>query len=375
MRPLFLLACLSSLATLLPATASAAEVCDVPPRFGLSPLAVAIVQTACNEHRLWYRPFIDRDGRAASLSVTESEDVHLADNGLVAWQRVVGYWRQSGTLSPMGSQPGASSCLAPPGTRYTDSDCRAFLIDNPWSAAFISWVMTRASVPGFTRSPRHIDYIRAAYQNSGPYRMTDPAQEKPAPGDLLCYLRDRRETLSYSGLVQSLGSGAVTHWKSHCEVVIAANMGGDRTLYLIGGNVMNTVALRKLSLDRSGRIELPPAKAGAGDGVDLGCTPGREEECSFNRQDWAALLKLVATAPATVPMGTPDPATLPAPGVTAPPMAAPASQAPMRAPTVVPPRPPVPSANPVPAPPASPTRTPTPTPTPIPVPPPPPRTP
>jgi len=266
--------------------------------------------------------------------------------------------------------------MAPPGTRYTDTDCRAFLIDNPWSAAFISWVMTRASVPGFTRSPRHIDYIRAAFQNSGPYRMADPAQEKPAPGDLLCYLRDRRETLSYSGLVQSLSNGSVTHWKSHCEVVIAANMGGDRTLYLIGGNVMNTLAMRKLSLDRSGRIELPPAKATASDGMDLGCTPGREEECSFNRQDWAALLKLVATAPAPMPTVTPDPVTPPAAGAgaTAPPMASPASQAPMRAPTVVPPRPPVPNAdpspNPNPNPNPNPTRTPTPTPTPVPVPPP-----
>ena len=52
---------------------------------------------------------------------------------------------------------------------------------------------------------------------------------------------------------------AVANWKSHCEVVLAANMGGDHTLYLIGGNVMNTVAMRKLSLDRSGRIQLPPA--------------------------------------------------------------------------------------------------------------------
>ncbi|MEN5070250.1 DUF2272 domain-containing protein [Stenotrophomonas sp. TWI1183] len=362
MRCLPLLACLSPLLALLPLRAAAAEVCDVPPRFGLSPLAINIVKTACNEHRLWYRPFIDRDGRAASLSVTEAEDVHLADNGLVAWQRVVGYWRQSGTLSPMGSQPGASSCMAPPGTRYTDTDCRAFLVDNPWSAAFISWVMTRASVPGFTRSPRHIDYIRAAYQNSGPYRMTDPAQEKPAPGDLLCYLRDRREALSYSGLVQSLGSGAVTHWKSHCEVVIAANMGGDRTLYLIGGNVMNTVALRKLSLDRSGRVELPPAKASAGDGVDLGCTPGREEECSFNRQDWAALLKLVATAPATMPMDAPVPGDVPAPGTMTAPMTTPRDpRAPTTTPTVVPPRPLVPQSTPIPAPqpvPVPPPRTP-----------------
>ena len=129
MRRMLLPACLLLAAT--PLSAAAAEACDVPPRFGLSPLAVAIRNTACNEHRLWFRPFIDRDGRAASLSVTEAESDHLADNGLIAWQRVAGYWRDSGTLNAMGSIAGASSCLAPLGTRYTDSDCRAFLVDNP----------------------------------------------------------------------------------------------------------------------------------------------------------------------------------------------------------------------------------------------------
>lgn len=180
MRRMLLPACLLLAAA--PLSAAAAEACDVPPRFGLSPLAVAIRNTACNEHRLWYRPFIDREGRAASLSVTEAESDHLADNGLIAWQRVAGYWRNSGTLNAMGSIAGASSCLAPLGTRYTDSDCRAFLIDNPWSAAFISWVMVQSGVPGFNTSPRHIDYIRAAYQGgpSGvPYRLVDPATANP----------------------------------------------------------------------------------------------------------------------------------------------------------------------------------------------------
>ncbi|MET4599057.1 DUF2272 domain-containing protein [Stenotrophomonas sp. 2694] len=302
MRRMLLPACLL-LAT--PFSGAAVEACDVPPRFGLSPLAVAIRNTACNEHRLWYRPFIDRDGRAASLSVTEAEGDHLADNGLIAWQRVTSYWRESGTLNALGSQPGASSCLAPLGTRYTDSDCRAFLIDNPWSAAFISWVMVRAGVPGFNTSPRHIDYIRAAYQagpSGVPYRLVDPATAKPAPGDLLCFLRDRSSTLSYSGLVQALGNGSVGHWKSHCEVVVAANLGGDQTLYLVGGNVMNTVAMRLLQLDRTGTIKLPPPRERDTTGIDPTCTPGREDECSFNRQDWAALLQLNATAPRVAPL-------------------------------------------------------------------------
>ncbi|KAG1316275.1 hypothetical protein G6F62_013618 [Rhizopus arrhizus] len=72
--------------------------------------------------------------------------------------------------------------------------------------------MVRAGVPGFNTSPRHIDYIRAAYQGgpSGvPYRLAAPATAKPAPGDLLCFLRDRSTTLSYSGLVQALGNDPV----------------------------------------------------------------------------------------------------------------------------------------------------------------------
>lgn len=178
MRRMLLPACLLLAAA--PLSAAAAEACDVPPRFGLSPLAVAIRNTACNEHRLWYRPFIDREGRAASLSVTEAESDHLADNGLIAWQRVAGYWRNSGTLNAMGSIAGASSCLAPLGTRYTDSDCRAFLIDNPWSAAFISWVMVQSGVPGFNTSPRHIDYIRAAYQG-GPRACRTGWSTRPRP--------------------------------------------------------------------------------------------------------------------------------------------------------------------------------------------------
>ena len=286
------------------AEAAAVEACDVPPRYGLAPLAVAVRDAACNEHRLWFRPFIDREGRAASLAVTEAETDHLADNGLVAWQRVAGYWRESGTLNALGALPGASSCAVSAGNRYTDSDCRAFLVDNPWSAAFISWVMQRAGVTGFTASPRHIDYIRAAWQGgASPYRLADPASEKPAPGDLLCFLRDRREVLSHAGLLQALAGGTAGHWKSHCEVVVSANLGGDQTLYLVGGNVMNTVAMRLLPLDRNGRIELPPPRERSNTGVELSCSPGREEECSFNRQDWAALLKLTA-APAAAATAT-----------------------------------------------------------------------
>ncbi len=318
--------------------AAAAEVCDLPPRYGQAPAATAIVRAACNEHRLWMRPFIDSKGRVASLTVTEAERSYLADHGVVAWQRVAGYWRDSGTLGAMGAIDGARACGALDGTRYTESDCRAFLVDNPWSAAFVSWVMTQAGVNGFARSPRHIDYIRAAYHDggSGPYQFTDPAVEKPAPGDLLCMLRGRDTALGYAGLRAALGGAGQMHWKSHCDVVVAANVGGDRALYLIGGNVLNTVMMRKMELDRAGRLVLPPPQQAAGDDEDsLGsgreCTPAHEELCDFNRRDWAALLKLRPEATLTAP----------APATPLPPAQPPAAPdtMPPGFPRVVPPRP------------------------------------
>ncbi|MBB6365503.1 hypothetical protein FHR56_000616 [Xanthomonas sacchari] len=356
-RPWFALLCV---AALFPAgRAAAAEVCDLPPRFGLTPAAVAIVRTACNEHRLWWRPFIDRDGRLAGLRVTEAERADLADDGIEAWQRVAAYWRDSGTLGAMGRFDGAESCQQLDGSRYRENDCRAFLVDNPWSAAFVSYVMVRAGVAGFHTSIRHIDYIRAAYQAGAdglPYRFADPQQEKPAPGDLLCFLRGRRQPVGAAGLREALARGRPLPWESHCDIVVAANVGGDQTLYLIGGNVFNAVTMRKLKLDRSGRLQLdaPLAQDQNDEGAALECTPGHEELCDFNRQDWSALLKLqpqaqllpptLPTAPAAVPItpATATPASA-APGTPAAPPTAPNVPSPPLAPAAVP-APPQPAA-------------------------------
>ena len=75
------------------------------------------------------------------------------------------------------------------------------------------------------------------------------------------------------------------------------------TLYLIGGNVLNAVTLRKLPLDATGHAippTLPLSGTGGEDTDDPGtyCSPGNEAACNFNRQDWAVLLKLQAPASA-----------------------------------------------------------------------------
>lgn len=333
-----LLRCLLAFSLFACGRAAATEICDLPPRYGLSPAAFAIVRAACNEHHAWHQPFIDTQGRVASLSLTEAERGALDYDGPPAWSRVAAYWRESGLLESVSDRPGARSCMAPDGSRWSEVDCRAFLIDTPWSAAFVSWVMNRAGLAGFHASARHLDYIRAAYraQDGDPYVFTDPENSKPEPGDLLCLLRGRDDVIGFAGLSAALARTGAVGWPSHCDIVIAANVGGDRTLYLIGGNVFNTVMMRKLPLDRTGRLVLPkPLATGEGSedgvGMALDCSPARESQCDLNRRDWAALLKLRPTALRAAP----PPQALPTVTPTTP------TQTPMPPgfPRVVPPRP------------------------------------
>src|SRR5215218_5470836 len=68
--------------------------------------ATRIAAFACSENLLWYRPFIDASGRVASATVAEGETTLLGDGITQTWQRVAGYWRESGLLWQMGRFPG-----------------------------------------------------------------------------------------------------------------------------------------------------------------------------------------------------------------------------------------------------------------------------
>jgi len=265
--------------------------------------ATRIAAAACNEHMLWHRPFIDTEGRLASLSVVEAETSRLADGATEAWRRVAGYWRESGLLARMQQYPGAGECARAAGASYPSPSCRAFLVDRPWSAAFISWALMRAGVPGFRASASHHDYVAAAYRSPGgsPFQYLDPTTATPAAGDLLCYVRVPSRAYGYAGLVATLGNGS-EGLQMHCDIVVAANPGNDGKAYLVGGNVQQAVTMRMLPLNRNGQFWSLPRRMGAEDG----CTPDNPEACNFNRQDWAVLLKLKPEASlARLPRGTP----------------------------------------------------------------------
>ena len=252
-------------------------------------IATRIAAVACDEHIDWYRPFIDSDGRLASSTVVEAESTDLQSGAGPAWLRVAAYWRDAGLLQQMGVYQGASECgYAGAAGGMPAQACRGFVVDQPWSAAFISWTMQRAGVPGFLSSPSHFDYVRAARKNpqGSPYLFQDPQTNAPATGDMLCYVRTGR-VYGYAGLAEAIDGGA-KGLKMHCDIVVAANVGSDSHAYLIGGNVQQAVTMRVLNINAAGRFwNLPMRSQG-----DVACSPDSPASCNFNRQDWAVLLKL-----------------------------------------------------------------------------------
>ncbi|MEO5963804.1 MAG: DUF2272 domain-containing protein [Thermomonas sp.] len=252
-------------------------------------IATRIAAVACDEHLEWYRPFIDVDGRLASSTVVEAESRNLQSGAGPVWLRTATYWRDASLLRQMGGYPGANECgFASAAGGMPTLACRSFVVDQPWSAAFISWTMQRAGVPGFLSSPSHYDYVRAARKNpqGSPYLFLDPQTSVPAMGDMLCYVRTNR-VYGYNGLAETIDGGA-KGLKMHCDIVVAANPTGDSKAYLIGGNVQQAVTMRVLNLNATGRFwNLSMRSQG-----DAPCSPDVPAACNFNRQDWAVLLKL-----------------------------------------------------------------------------------
>lgn len=289
---------------MLGAPAARADACDGGPDPAGASVAARIAAIACAEHELWYSPFIDTEGRLASMTVAEAESSTLRDARTPAWRRVAEYWQSTGLITAMGGFDGAADCAGMLDSRPAVVSCRGFLVDTPWSAVFVSYVLTRAGVAGFRPSVRHVDYVRDAYGNEGggPYRLDDPATASPAVGDLLCFVRMPPTTFGHDGLRRWLARPFARALAMHCDIVVAIEPG---RAHLVGGNVLQGVTRRILPLNRQGRLWGLAQRVGPGPR----CDPAHPAGCDFNRQDWAALLRL---DPAIARSTAPGPPAVPA---------------------------------------------------------------
>lgn len=279
---------------------------DVPTR---------IAAFACRENQDWYRPFIDADGHASGAPVYEAENGRLAD-GSEAWRKVAQYWIESGLLGSAMGRPGAGDCAYAGAVPGGSPACRGFVVDTPWSAAFVSWVLRNAGVPGFRFSSSHVDYVRAAWREpaQSPYFVQAPQSGKPAMGDLLCSVRMKSRIFGFADLASLLSLPEDSGLAMHCDIVVGAVPG--EMAYLVGGNVQQAVTLRMLRLGANGTF----ADLQQRGETDPDCSPDAPADCNANRQDWAVLLKL--KSPEQLAQLPPAPAPVSARGLPVAPSAA-----------------------------------------------------
>jgi hypothetical protein len=218
----------------------------------------------------------------------------------------------------------AAEAETDPDTReiLREAALRAAIIDTPWSAAFISYVVRQGGVgvTAFKFSNAHRAYIYDAFaatvaeqaKESGEqlYRACPLTATKPRPGDLVCQQREpsladaSEEAVRERIRSELTGSAAARSVRrTHCDVVASVDAKA-RKVYVIGGNVAQAVTAKKLNLRGDLRFSAAqqghcggggawtlPQGSGQGSGRPAQA-PGKPEKCSLNDKKWFVLLQL-----------------------------------------------------------------------------------
>jgi len=362
---------------------SVQKICDRTAATPPTALASKIAQAALDEHYRFGGHQIDSDGRLFRFGLVEAEqeeddgDDGVAHLGHLGWWQVLKYWR-----SLHGSNPKAAARLrvwgyedasasrnedkdgAPDrdraplrdetatadltqmsvadlvklGSQTKDRDTvevlrqaafRAAIVDNPWSGAFVSYVVKVAALGDTPNLPHVQEFAKTRFQFSGVHRhyifaafktsMADAAIGQKAPddahlyracpimttkpriGDLVCYHREKDLAEASDGAVRDRilsearsGQSETSVSRNHCDVVVHIDRKAQK-MYVVGGNVQQSVTVKKLRLRRDLKFAenksesdwtLPPPSKGTPVG------PGLMQGCSLNEKKWFVLLQV-----------------------------------------------------------------------------------
>jgi hypothetical protein len=235
------------------------------------------IDEARRQHQLFGGQVIERNGGIFRVGHQEAEWSRPAGDSTPAWERVATFWRALGSDAPvvvtsagrMGQSEalraaaGAGTASAKAEVAAREALLRAAIVDTPWSAAFISYVMRTAgfSAAEFEFSESHADYVRAALDASSAeaagrptsyvFRACDVASTPPRAGDLLCATRaSTAGTMRFDELAAAMSArSAGQAFPMHCDLVVRSDEGGDAKLDTIGGNVVNSVTLSRMTLN------------------------------------------------------------------------------------------------------------------------------
>ena len=287
---------------------------------------LAAVAQAREQHRLFGGQLMDRGGAIVKLGFHEAEFDRLPAETMPTWQRVARFWTAvaehlpSTFRSPSGRRVSrqllfdrvAAASAASGGAQLDEHELaairsallRSALVDEPWSAVFISFLMKES---GFTRdefafSDSHVDYVDQAFLASAAeargeapasaYRACDLLTTKPRPGDLICHTREGAAGIaSFAALQEELDMRRSAVWANpipmHCDLVTSADAGGNAKMETVGGNVVQSVTLRQLTLNARKTLSARYLQTGTqrSCGGPAGC------RANLSRKPWVVLLQ------------------------------------------------------------------------------------
>ena len=327
--------------------------CDATAAKPPSELGQRIARTAIDEFTSFGGHQVDATGRLFHFGLTEAE--HEEDDGggrpaavgHLGWWQVMKYWRslygndapsklevrgytdastltqetQAATVLPTSAAEllRAADSVSDPTSREVlrEAALRTAVIDTPWSAAFISYVIRQSGVAAnaFQFSNAHRAYIYDAFATSAAeltnqagdriYRACPLTTTRPRPGDLICFQReptlaDATDEAVRERIRTELQGGTDTRSirRAHCDVVAYIDAPA-RKMYSIGGNILQSITTRKLNLHTRG-LKFSAAQKGNCGGAGhwtLPQTPAdasrtTPEKCSLNDKKWFVLLQV-----------------------------------------------------------------------------------
>jgi hypothetical protein len=322
--------------------------CDATAAKPASELGRRIAQTAIEEFTRFGGHQIDSNGRLFHFGLTEAEheEEHGGDRparlGDLGWWRVMKYWRslygndigdklevrgyrdasnaadeaQAMALlrTDVGDLLRAADGVADAAAReiLREAVLRAAIIDTPWSAAFVSYVIRQSGVAAnaFKFANAHRVFIYDAFAASAAEETNEagdqlyracPLTTRPRPGDLICQQREPAladasdEAVRERIRAELAGrTDARSVRRTHCEVVAYIDAPA-RKIYTIGGNVNQAVTARKLNLRDDLKFSAVQKGNCGGPGHWTLPQPSRRAQpanCSLNDEKWFVLLQL-----------------------------------------------------------------------------------
>lgn len=237
------------------------------------------IDEALRQHALFGGQVISRDGGLYRLGYYEAEWLRPAGESTPTWQRVAAFWQalsdgdptallaNAGWVSRAEVEHAATSsgggAPAPAQEVVHQALLRTAIVDTPWSAAFISYLLKTAGFAPeeFRFSESHADYVEAAFAAAAAeaagqpatqaFRACDIATTPPRAGDLLCATRASTAAIaSFDALAAALAARADGQaFPMHCDLVVRAGADSGGGIESIGGNVVQSVTLSQMRLD------------------------------------------------------------------------------------------------------------------------------